>query len=263
MKRAMTLLALIAAPALAQESPRFCPNRPSLGESGCTTEPGHVQFEISALDWTKDTDARQREDTILIGDLQARFGLTKSAELQVAWSPYGHDRARDRTTGVIDRIAGAGDVQIGIRRNLRNPDGKGLSFAIEPSVTLPVGKRPIGAGDWGAGVVIPITYDLSDKLNLGLTNEVQAAPDEDGDGRHVLLNEVIGLGYDLTERLTAVTEVQIIRDNDPMGHETRAFAAASLAWQPTGRTQLDVLIGAGLNHAAPDLRILTGGAIVF
>lgn len=264
MKKAWLLLGLIAAPALAQsDGPRFCPNRPSIGESGCTTEPGHVQLEMSALDWTRDEDSRQRDDTVLVGDLQARFGLTGSAELQVAWTPYGHDRTRDEATGLIDRTGRVGDVQIGLRQNLRNPDGKGLSFAVEPSVTLPVGRQPIGAGDWGAGLVIPVTYDLSDKLNLALTNEVDAQPDEDGDGRHPLVNEVLGLGYDLTDSVTAVGEVQVTRDDDPGGHETRVFAAGSLAWQPTKRTQLDVLVGAGLNRAAPDLRVLTGGAIVF
>ena len=258
-------LLLLAAPALAQsdDGPRFCPNRPSLGESGCTTEPGHVQLEVSALDWTKDETREQREDTVLVGDFQARFGLTSTAELQVAWTAYGHDRTRDKLAGGIDRTAGVGDVQIGLRQNLRHPDGKGLSLAVEPSVTLPVGRQPIGAGTWGAGLVIPVTYDLSDKLNLALTNDVEAAPDEDGDGRHFLAQETVGLGYDLTERLTAVAELQVTQDNDPGGHRTQALAAGSLAWQPTKRVQLDVLVGAGLNRDTPDVRVLTGGAVVF
>ncbi len=264
MTKALLLLGLLAAPAWAQaDGPRFCPNRPSLGESGCTTEPGHVQFEISALDWTRDEDASQREDTVLIGDLQARFGLTPTAEIQVAWTPYGHDRTRDKATGQIDRAGRVGDVQIGLRQNLKNPDGKGLSFAIEPSVTLPVGRQPIGAGTWGAGLVVPVTYDVSDKLNLQLTSEVDAQPDEDGAGRHLLLNEVLGLGYELTDGLTAVGEMQVTRDDDPGGHQTRVFAAGSLAWQPTKRTQLDILVGAGLDRDAPDLRVVTGGAVVF
>lgn len=254
-----------AAPALAQgdEGPRFCPSRPSLGESGCTTEPGHVQLEMSLVDWTRDEDAREQDDTILAGDLQARFGLTHSTELQVAWTLYGHDRTRDKLAGGIDRTSGVGDVQIGIRQNLRNPDGKGLSLAIEPSVTLPVGRAPIGAGTWGAGVVIPVTYDLSDTLNLQLTNDVEAAPDQDGAGRHFLASAVVGLGYDLTAQVTAVAEVQVTQDNDPDGHRTQAFAAGSLAWQPTRRFQLDVLVGAGLNRDTPDVRVLTGGAVVF
>lgn len=265
-----TILALAllgaAAPALAQaddDGPRFCPNRPSLGESGCTTEPGHVQFEISAVDWTKDDTRDSREDTVLVGDFQARLGLTPTAELQVAWTPYGHDRVRDKATGLIDRAGRVGDVQVGLRQNLRNPDGKGLSFAIEPSVTLPVGRQPIGAGTWGAGLVVPVTYDLSDALNLQLTNDVEAAPDEDDDGRHFLVNEVLGLALDVSQRVTLNAEIQVTQDNDPSGHETRAVAAGSVAWQPLKRLQLDALVGVGLNRDTPDLEVLTGGAIVF
>ena len=265
MRYLIALLTLVAAPAFAQndDGPRFCPTRPSLGESGCTTEPGHVHLEMSLIDWTKDEDTSQRDDTVLIGDLQARFGLTPSTELQVAWTPYGHDRTRDKLAGGIARVSGVGDVQIGIRQNLRNPDGKGLSFAVEPSVTLPVGREPIGAGTWGAGLVIPITYDLSDKLNLQLTNDVEAAPNDSGDGRHFLASAVVGLGIDLTEQVTAVAEVQVTQDDDPGGHRTQAIAAGSLAWQPIKRFQLDVLVGAGLTRDTPDVRVLTGGAVVF
>ncbi len=265
MKRLLPLAALlVAAPAWAQDDgPRFCPNRPSLGKSACTTEPGHVQLEASAIDWTLAKDDDQREDTILLGDLQARFGLTPSTELQVAWSPYGHVRTRDTATGAVERSGRVGDVVLGIRQNLLHPDGKGFAIALEPQVLLPIGREPVGAGTWGAGLVVPVTYDLSDTLNLALTNEVDAAPDEDGDGRHFALNEILGLGYKLSDKVTAVAEIQVEQDNDPADHQTRAFAAGSLAWQPRNGLQLDMLVGAGLNRDADDVRVLAGGAVGF
>jgi hypothetical protein len=260
-------LALAAAPAAAQggaeEGPRFCPNRPSLGQSGCTTEPGHVQFEVSAVDWVLAKDDSQREDIVLAGDLQLRVGVSATSELQIGWTPYGHVRTRDRATGAIDRAGRVGDVQIGYRQNLRNPEGSGLSFALEPSVTLPVGRAPVGATTWSAGLVVPITYDLSDAVNLSLTSEVAAAPNENDRGRHFALNEVIGLSFEVSKSVTAVAELQVEQDNDPQGHETRMLAAGSLAWQPRHGLQLDMLVGAGLNRDADDLRILTGGAIGF
>lgn len=254
---------LLASPAFAQDDPRFCPNRPSLGESGCTTQAGHVQFEMSLLDWERDTDPDARQDTILAADFQARFGLSPSSELQVAWTPYGHVRTRDRLTGAIDTQSRVGDVQIGYRQNLRNPDGKGFSLAIEPSVTLPVGRRPVGAGGWAAGLVVPVTYDLTERLNLALTNEVDAAADEEGDGRHLRLNEVVGLGYDLSDALAAVAELQYTHDDDPSGHSREWLAAGSLAWQPAKRVQFWSLVGAGLNRDAPDVRVLGGYSILF
>lgn len=255
---------LFATPALAQaDDPRFCPNRPSLGESGCTTQPGHVQFEMSLLDWQRDTDPDTHQDTILAADFQARIGVSASGELQVAWSPYGHVRTRDRLTGAIDTRSRVGDVQIGYRQNLRNPDGTGFSWAVEPSVTLPVGRRPVGAGTWAAGLVVPMTYDLAEHLNLALTNEADAAADEDGDGRHFQLNEIVGLSYELTDALTTVAELQYTHDDDPSGHRREWLAAGSLAWQPAKQVQLWSLVGAGLNHDAPDIRVLGGYSVLF
>ena len=58
---------LVATPAVAQEGneaePRFCPNRPSLGASGCTTLPGQVHVEFSGVDWQRDDNDEVREDT--------------------------------------------------------------------------------------------------------------------------------------------------------------------------------------------------------
>ena len=261
---ALGLLALVATPAWAQDGdPRFCPTRPSLGASGCTTDPGRVQFEFSTFDWQLDDTADEREDRIVAADLLARIGVSPSTEVQVGWTAYGHVRTRDRMTGEIDRASGTGDVTLGIRQNLRNPGGEGFSFGIQPQVTLPVGHSQVGGGDWAAGVLLPVTYDLSDKINLQFTGEADAAADEDGDGRHVAYSGIWGLGYELSGKLTAVAEVSLQRDDDPAGHETRSLAALSLAYQPRKTLQFDVLAVAGLNHSSPDVRLVTGGAILF
>jgi hypothetical protein len=254
----------IATPAFAQdEGPRFCPNRPSLGESGCTTEPGHVQLEVTSLDWQLDRTPDESEDTVIVGDFQLRLGVTPTSELQLDWTPYGHVRTRDRMTGAIDRAGRVGDVQIGWRQNLRHPDGKGLSFALEPSVTLPVGRAPVGDGTWSAGLVAPLTYDLTEKLNLGLTSEADAQANESGRGRHFAALETVTLAYDLTDAFNVAAEVQVVQDNDPAEHHTQAVAAGSFGWQPRHGVQLNALAGVGLNRDTPDVRLLTGASFVF
>lgn len=263
MKRLLPLFVLIATPAMAQDEPRFCPNRPDLGSSACTTRPGEVQVEMSAIDWELDDTADARADTILVGDLIARFGVGPQTELQMSWTPYGHGRTRDKSSGAVETIAGVGDVRLGLRQNLRNPDGSGLSYGVEPFVTLPVGAEGIGAGDWGAGVVIPVSYDLSEAANLAFTGTAEALPDEDGDGRHLSLTGILGLGVELSESVTAVGELSLQRDNDPSGHRTLAVAAGSIAWRPAKTWQLDLLVAAGLNRATPDVQVAVGGAVLF
>ncbi|MEN3745550.1 transporter [Sphingomonas sp. HF-S3] len=254
-----------ASPALAQggDDPRFCPNRPSLGASACTTEPGHVQVEASAFDWQRDDNRTDRDDQILVADLLARIGVGPRTELSLGWTAFGTDRDRRKGAGGISRVSGVGDVRLAVRQNLRNPGGDGLSFGIEPFVILPLEPQPIGDGDWEAGAVIPVTYDLSKSVNLALTGQVAALADEDGRGRHLNYSGIIGLGYALSDQVTWVSEVSLERDDDPAGGETHVLAAQSIAWQPTKRTQLDLLAAAGLTRTTPDIRIALGGAILF
>lgn len=258
-------IAAVATPALAQDKDdlRFCPSRPSLAEGACTIDPGHVMVELSAFDWTLDKQPDSREDTILTGDVQIRLGLTSSSELQVNWTAYGHDRRRDTASGLVDSSASVGDVRIAFRQNLRHPDGKGFSVAIEPYVTLPTGGRAIGAGTWGGGVTMPVGFDLSDAVNLQFTGSLSAVPDEDRRGRHFAYSGDWGVAVQLGEKFDLVTEVQVTADQDPAGHNTQSVGAVSLAYKPTRRLQFDVLVGHGLNRDTPDLRILTGGAILF
>lgn len=263
--RRWAALALFLAPvsAYAQDEPRFCPNRPSLGSSACITEPGRVHFEVSAVDWERDDTPDERQDTLLLGDFQARIGVGPTTEAQVSWTPYGHARVRDKLTGGVSRQGRVGDVRLGLRQNLRHPNGKGLSFGVEPFVTLPVGRGPIGAGDWGTGVVIPVTYEVSDALSVGLTSEADAAVDMDGDGRHFSGNEILTVNLGLTDTLTGIAELQVLRDDDPAGHVTQTFAAGGMSYQVAKTRAVYAEAVAGLNHKTPDVRVLGGVSVLF
>ena len=234
----------------------YCPARPGLGTPACTMAPGRVSVETSLGDWTLDKQGGDRTDTVLIGDTSVRIGLTDSIEAQVGWTPLGI--VRERTGGAVDRATRAGDATLGIKANLRNPDGSGFSVAVQPFVTLPVGRAPVGAGDWGAGLVVPLTYDLSKTVNLEITPEVDAAVDQDGRGRHLAYSGVVGLGFALSDALTFTLEDQLVRDEDPSGSTTQDLASASLAWMPRKTLQLDVGAVAGLDRNAPDVELYAG-----
>lgn len=255
---AMTgLLTLIAVPAAAQDKERdYCPARPGLGSPACTIDPGRVSVETSLADWTLDKQRGDRTDTVLLGDTLARVGLTDNIEAQIGWTPVGI--VRERSGGLVDRATRMGDVTLGLKANLHDPDGSGLSIAVQPYVTLPVGRRPVGAGDWGAGIVVPVTYDLSDTLNLQSTSEADAAVDEDGHGRHRAFSETVGLGFKASKTLTVEVEGQIMRDDDPSGHTTQELSELSFAWMPKEDVQLDLGAIAGLDRVAPDLELVVG-----
>jgi hypothetical protein len=263
MRRALAVLALAAAsPAFAQDEPRFCPNRPDLADTGCTVDPGRVLLEVSAFDWQRSGGGGTREDEMVAGDLLARIGIADHAEVQVGWTAFGRVRTRD-AAGRVRVRSGVGDVRLGLRRNLMNPDGGDLSIAVEPFVVLPTGGDAIGAGDWSAGLAVPINQALDDRWTLNVTAQVAAAADEDGAGRHLSAFGVAGLTYAVTSAISASGEVLVDREEERGNRRTETLAAASVAWQPRDRLQLDLLAVAGLSRAAPDLRLVAGGAILF
>lgn len=251
------LLLIVAAPAYAEDRD-YCPQRPGLGTPACTMAPGKVSVETALADWTLDQDTDQRTDTILIGDTLVRVGLADAIEVQLGFTPFGHVRTRDKVAGDIDSANRVGDASIGFKVNLSNPDGSGFSAALLPFATLPVGRTPVGAGDWGAGLLVPVTYDLSDALNLESTSEIDAAVNEDGHGRHVAFSETVGLGLALTKSLTATAELQALRDDDPSGATTQMLAGLSLACMLGKNMQIDAGANAGLNHYAPDVELYLG-----
>ena len=255
---------LLASSALAEDDdPRFCPTRPSIGGSSCTTEPGQLHFEYSFLDWQRDDQPDQRDDRIVAGDFLGRLGVGKDTEVQLGWTAFGHDRTRDKMTGQVNSVSGTGDVTFALRQHLTGEKGKPFSAGLQVYVTAPTGRSPIGAGTWSTGAIIPVQYDLTEKLAVAFTGEVDAAANEAGDGRHLAYSGIGGLRYKLTETITTFAEIMLERDRDPAEHSTHALAAFSTAWRPTKTLQFDILAVAGLNHSSPDIRLVTGGAVLF
>jgi hypothetical protein len=259
MRKIILASLLLASPVMAEDKLReLCAERPGLDTPACTVDAGHLQIETGLADWTLDKAADSRSDTLIAGDFLVRYGVGDSTEIRLGWTAYGHVRTRDLTTGTIDHISGVGDVTIGLKQNLSNPGGDGFSLALLPYATLPAGKDGIGAGDWGAGLLIPVSYDLTERLTLETTPELDAAVDSDGKGRHLAFGAAGGLGVKLSEKWSMSAEGQLIRDRDPSGHSTQALGGAFLAWQPRDRIQFDAGAQAGLNHATPDVELYFG-----
>jgi hypothetical protein len=257
MKRLVVALLLLPTAAFAEDRD-YCPARPGLGTPACTIAPGRVSVEMGLADWTRDDGPDMRQDTILIGDTLVRIGLTDSVEAQLGWTAFGHVRTRDKAIGGVDTANRAGDALLGLKVNLRHPDGSGFSAAVQPFVTLPLGRTPVGAGDWGVGVVSPVSFDLGHKLSLQFSPEADAAVDQDGRGRHFAASGTVGLGLAISDTVSGTIEFQELRDDDPSGRTTQALSSISLGWMPRDDWQFDIGAVAGLNRDAPDAELYAG-----
>lgn len=255
MKRIAALLfACLTVPAMAQERD-YCAARPGAATPPCTVEPGRVMAEIGLADWTRDRNAAQRIDTVVLGNFLLRTGISQTAEIQLGWTGIGIERQRDRVSGVTSHDHGTGDVTVAVQQGLGKVGG---SAAIRAFVTLPTGSGPLGAGDWSAGAMVPLAFALLHGVELDLTPEVDAAVDASGKGRHLAYGSVIGMGVGLTSDVSLALDATLFRDIDPSGHASRATAGVSLAWMAGRNLQLDVGTVAALNANAPNLEAYFG-----
>ena len=254
---AFPLLVMLASPAMADDMLRpLCPARPGLATPPCIVDAGHALAELGLADWTLDKQPGTRTDTIVAGDLSLRFGLDGKNEIQLGLTGFGSVRTRDASG--VSRASSVGDMTIAFKHSLRNPDGSGVSVALQPYVTLPTGGAAIGAGDWGAGLIVPVGAPLSNSIALEFTPEVDAAVNGSGKGRHFAVSAVEGLSFTLSPSVSAALEIQEVHDADPDGHQDHALAGLSFAWQPSSKWQLDMGSVAGLDKNSPDIELYVG-----
>ncbi|WP_419825314.1 transporter [Sphingomonas sp.] len=250
--------ALVSFGSAAHAAREFCPDRPGESTPACTLDPGTLQVEAGLIDYAHTRTSDEVEDQTLVGDSLVRYGVADHAELRLGWTAYGVDRTRDRVDGSVDHRHGVGDVTLGLRRNLYDPDGSGLSIAVQPFATLPTGHMPIGAGTWSAGILTPIVAELDDKWSLTVDPELDAAADEDEHGRHLAYSGVLDLQRKLTDDLSLVAEGFVQRDDDPQAHQTLASANLLAAYQVGKDSQVDVSLYKGLNRQTPRVELILG-----
>jgi hypothetical protein len=253
------LLALtFAAPAYAQpaqeEETEICADRPGLASSTCIVERNKVQVEL-AIDWSFQEDGDARTDTLLAGDTVVRIGVDERTEVQFGWTAFG--RVSDRVGQDVTSDESVGDAFVGVRRSLYDQDG--VAIAVQGRFSLPIGGSAIGAGDWGAELLVPLTFEAGG-VDLALTPSIAAATDADRRGRHLAYGLSAGVGFDLSKRLSTVLDLSIARDEDPLGHSTEALAALALAYLVNNNLQIDAGAVIGLNEDSTDLALYIGAA---
>jgi hypothetical protein len=257
MHAAALLLALAAQPAAAPTE-EFCTDRPGLETGTCVMPAGVTQLETSLASWATDKSDGVRTRQWTLGDSVLRFGFGSASEIQLGWTPWL--RVTMRGAGTRESASGTGDASLAYKVRLTRADAP-LALDLMPFVKLPLAKRPLGNRRVEAGVIAPIDIVLADRWTLTLSPEADWNADDDGRGHHLGLAGAVGLGLDLSERLSTGLAVWAERDADPGGTVRQAVAGATLTWLARSKLQFDVEADAGIGGAAPDLQLMAGVSI--
>ncbi len=234
-------------------------DRPDTTESPYTVDAGHVQVELSFVDYTYDrrNDANETRHTVGAAPVLFKIGLLNSVDLQIGLDPYTHERTTDRPTATTTRAEGFGDTLVRLKVNLWGNDGGDTALAIMPFITFPTASRGLGSGNVEGGVIVPLAIALPHEFSLGLMAEVDFIRSA-ADDRYVVdfvhtATVSRALVGDLAGYLEYAGFVNLNGDDD-----YRAFANAGLTYALSADAQLDAGIRLGLTRAAEDLGLFAG-----
>ena len=235
----------------------LCADRPGKATPPCILDAGHLQLEVGLVDYSRLNDSGDHDQTFAIGGFELRAGLTRRSEVELDWTPLILDR--DRQAGRTMRTSGVGDLTLGFRTALTDPDTQGIMVSVEPFVTAPTATHGLGAGGWTGGVLLPMQAPLPDQFSLTVTPQVAVARDADGHGDHASASAAAGLSRPVGP-MALGAELWGLVDDDPQGRTYQASFDVSCAWTPSAAPdlQLDGGVNAGLNRHTPGVEAYVG-----
>ena len=238
----------------------LCVDRPNKGTSACTVDPGRWQVEVDVADGTFERSHGVATGTGLFAAPNVKLGLTPDLDVEANLPLAEIVRTHDRSAGTDRTVSGVGDLMLKLKYAAVGNGGSDFALALEPYLLLPTARHAIGEGAVEGGLLVPISANLPAGWSLNLTPEVDVLPDQQGDGRHVQLINLVGLSHPLPGGFTGAAELWSALDMDPSGDTTQLSFDVGLAWTPKSRPdiQLDGGVNLGLNRDTPGAQVYAG-----
>ena len=221
-------------------------DRPDTTESPVTVDRGHFQLEASLYDFS-----RERSDEVhTFMAMNLKLGIAADTDIQFVWDAWQYDDP----AGPANSRSGSGDLSIRLKHNLWGNDGGTTALAVFPFVTIPGGG--MGSDEWEAGLILPFSMELSDRVGLGLMAEFDWVADG-GRGHDFEFVHSAVLGFDLCDRWGCFAEyVGVLRESS-----YEASIASGVTRMVGANLMLDAGLRLGLNDAAEDFGLFTGWTI--
>lgn len=263
MRVALLLAGLLAAPAAAAEAEPalrpLCASRPGLGTPPCIIDKGHLQAEIGIIALQRDESAAFNIETLALGSAELSYGIDGINQISLVVAPYNIITFTDQASDRSRRIMGLGDIALRWRHSLRNPDGEGLSIAIEGLINFAIGGPDIRSTGWGAGLLLPVSVPITKSLSFVTAPGFVVSENNLRPGVHLDYSGSFGLAQTLGD-FTLTVEGGYTLNGDPDSGRESATVSASLAWSPprNANLQFDAGIAVAANAPAPDIQAYIG-----
>lgn len=234
-----------ASGALAQESP-IATDRPGFLFSSLTVGRGVVQAELSlpAVTLYDGTDIRT---TSLIGLL--RIGVGDDFELRLGSPFFNEVRVDAGGRSATDR--GYGDLEAGLKWHVLDNEGMQPSFALIPSIIVPVGEEGFSVEDPVCQLNTATEWTLADGWGVGLlAGFLRGASDGTGGGHYLQQTYGALVGRTVGSWSPYVEAAHVLTGLD--GAPGSSFLGGGLKYLVSNDIQVDVNFDRGLTDDSPD-----------
>lgn len=234
-------------------------DRPDTTESPYTVDAGHLQLEMSAIDFGTDRYNRdsQSAHAFAAAPFLLKMGLLNDLDLQVGITPYLREHIRDRESGEHSTSEGVGDTIVRLKQNVWGNDSGSSAFAIMPYLKIPTARGDLGNGDLEGGLILPYGLSIDNEHWIYAMAQVDVLRSADDDRYVGDLVHSVTTGQNLVGSLDAYVEYAgfVNLSNDAL---YRAYADAGLTYGINSNVQVDCGLRVGLSKAADDVGAFVG-----
>ncbi len=225
-------------------------DRPDVTESPITVDAGHLQVEMSFVEYARDRST----DRFDVAPLNLKIGLTNFADLQLVLNPYTHIESAEVA------VDGFGDTQVRLKLNMWGNDGGTTALALMPFITLPTGDGDVGVSEVEGGLIIPFSTELPAGFGLGLMLELDCVRNDADDGYRLDLVHSAAVGREIAGPLGGFVEYVGVMPFDPDDGADSYIATlgGGCTYAISPDLQLDAAVQFGLTDSADDFSILLG-----
>jgi hypothetical protein len=235
----------------------FSPDRPDKTDCPYTVDAGHVQWEMSFVNYTCDNDNGISTRTWNVAPFNLKIGLLNYMDLQLIYDDYLNVFTKDTATGTSLRQSGFGDLTARVKMNLWGNDGGTTAFGFVPYVKFPVNTDQLGNHAVEGGVGLLLAVKLPYDFDLGSETAVGALQNDNDSNYHGDIANSVTIDHQVIGNLSAYIEffsdLSTERHNQWVG--TIDFGLEFLL---SKNVQLDCGCNFGVTHAADDFNPFAG-----
>lgn len=237
-------------------------DRPDTTESPYSLDAGHVQFELSVVDHTRDrrnSDDESRHSLAVLPML-IKVGLTNRTDIQLGVAPYTIDRAESRADGTTSEVEGFSDTIVRLKVNLwgnDDTDEGATALAVMPYVSIPTGRDGLSSRHLDGGVIVPFAAALPADFALGAMVQLDWARSQEDDRAVFDFVHTVTVGHDIIGDLGGYIEYAGFA-NLNHDEEYRGYFDAGLTYAISEDIQVDGGVRFGLTRAADDVGLFVG-----